>query len=579
MRQPSTMDTSISPSMGPGTKQSQPRVWQPWLAIAVAGVLVGAWWWLWGSCANPLVTSCWLAERGDRVQHFAGWLSIVGNPTLSPVTKGLSWPMPSSIVYTDSIPLLGLLMQPLGRWSPHSFQYFSLAHLAGMLVAAWGAATIARAQQLSRSGSLTLVLALALAPIGLVRALGHTGLATHGLVVWALAWLIQRHAGPWRWGALLFLSLGIHAYLTGMLLALWALAQVNAWLDGSRRQACWNLATMPISLALGYSLFGYGVPAEPASTTRIWNANLLALMDPQGKSGWFGAFPIPMPLQWEGFAYLGIPLLLALVVLAPKRFARPEEQPLFPHPPLFWGLIIAMALFALGPEIWLGPWRLLSLRSTPIESLLNPVYGLFRSTGRFVWPLYDALVIWGVCRFDQRLRKPWLMALFAGAMLVETQGPSLAVMHAKARRFEGIGEHYRQNHALAIQLIQHLQAQGITHLINATGDPQTTFAALPPFALALLAPTIQTNHAPYLARDPKGFNRLYQGRSSGAILASVQQHLPRGAKALFILRHRDLSSFSTSWTLVPVADLDASTGLYRVIRSPLKGVGHTRIGG
>lgn len=541
--------------------------------LALVGILVASWWWLWGACANPLNTSCWIAEQGDRVQHFAGWLSVLPNPSPSVVTTRLSWPIASSLVYTDSIPLLGLLLQPLGQRFPGGFQYFSLAHLAGILLTAWAAASMARTQGLSRLGSGVLVLALALAPIGLVRALGHTGLATHGVIVWALAWLMQRHYGPWRWGGLVVLSMGLHAYLTGMVLLLWGLAMVCAWRQGQRKLCLWGLLSMHVGVMAGYRLFGYDVAADPAPTDAIWNANLLALVDPQGKASWFGAIPIPMPWQWEGFAYLGLPVLLALLVLAPNRFQPPGEAPLFAYPRLFWGVLGAMALYALGPEIWLGPWKLFSLRSTPLIDLLDPIYGFFRSTGRFLWPLYDALLIWVVCRLDQRLRRPWLTLLLGGALFLESQVPTLVFMRAKASRFEAIGRGYPTSHAGPLRLIRRLQRQGITHLINATGDPQQAVPGLPAFALSLFAPEIATNHAPYLARTPAGFDRLYQGRRAEAIVASVERQLaetvPKGtAKVVYLLRLSQAKGWSGPGQLVRVAQLDAQSGLFALKGAP-----------
>ena len=375
---------------------------------------------------------------------------------------------------------------------------------------------------------------------------------------------MQRRYDPWRWGGLVGLSMGIHAYLSGMVLVLWGLAQVQAWHQGQRRPCLWGLLTMPIVLMAGYRLFGYGVAAEPASTSTLWNANLLALVDPQGKSGWFGAFPIPMPWQWEGFAYLGLPVLLALLLLAPSRFALPGEQPLFPDPRLFWAVMGAMALYALGPEIWLGPWKLISLRSTPLIALLNPIYGFFRSTGRFIWPLYDALVIWVICRLDQRLQRPWLMALMGAALVLETQLPTLRFMRAKAQRFEAIGQGYGTSHSGTLQLIRALQRQGVTHLINATGNPQQPVPGLPGFALSLFAPGIATNHAPYLARWPAGFDRLYQNQPGEAIVARVEHQLQGKGQAVYLLRSNQVTGWAGPGPMVLVAPLHASYGLYAV---------------
>ena len=44
------------------------------------------------------------------------------------------------------------------------------------------------------------------------------GVAGAPLLVWALAWLMQRRYDPWRWGGLVGLGMGIHAVIPGQIL-------------------------------------------------------------------------------------------------------------------------------------------------------------------------------------------------------------------------------------------------------------------------------------------------------------------------------------------------------------------------
>lgn len=105
---------------------------------------------------------------------------------------------------------------------------------------------------------------------------------------------------------------------------------------------------------------------------------------------------------------------------------------------------------------------------------------------------------------------------------------------------------------------------GAAHLINATGEPQEPVPGLPAFALTLLMPEIATNHAPYLARRPAGFDRPYQHQRSEAIVAWVERDLQGTGHAVYLLRSNQVRAWAGPGPLELVAPLNASDGLYAV---------------
>src|SRR4029453_1283078 len=92
--------------------------------------------------------------------------------------------------------------------------------------------------------------------------------------------------------------------------------------------------------------------------------------------------------QYEGESYpgLGILVVTALCLLTrPAAVGRALER----HWPLCLVLICA-ATFAASEHVYFGSRRLLSME---LPSWAGPISGVFRSQGRFVWPLVYFLTL------------------------------------------------------------------------------------------------------------------------------------------------------------------------------------------
>jgi hypothetical protein len=88
--------------------------------------------------------------------------------------------------------------------------------------------------------------------------------------------------------------------------------------------------------------------------------------------------------EWEGVNYMGLGIfLLAAVVLVTLRPAGlapvlgPRLLPLVV-------MAIGMALFALSNRVAFGPWELFTI---PLPEALEKFFTIFRSSGRFFWPM------------------------------------------------------------------------------------------------------------------------------------------------------------------------------------------------
>ena len=96
--------------------------------------------------------------------------------------------------------------------------------------------------------------------------------------------------------------------------------------------------------------------------------------------------------QYEGFNYLGGGVLLLLIA----AIARPLKTRLTLMPLLaiikrnqwLFTMFVGFTLFALSNVVYLGPWKILDL---PLSQSLLDLASMFRSSGRFFWPVMYAV--------------------------------------------------------------------------------------------------------------------------------------------------------------------------------------------
>ena len=70
----------------------------------------------------------WLDGGFDPTQHYLGWVFFRHSPWSIPLGLNPHFGMDisSSIVYSDSIPILAILFKPFAALLPETFQYFGL---------------------------------------------------------------------------------------------------------------------------------------------------------------------------------------------------------------------------------------------------------------------------------------------------------------------------------------------------------------------------------------------------------------------------------------------------------------------
>jgi len=207
-------------------------------------------------------------------------------------------------------------------------------------------------------------------------------------------------AAPGRSGTLLTVVTGaIHPYLAVMAFvlttALFVRCEVSRYAFAWTRVAARSAGLLAL-LALTFWAFGYiGLAVQTGGGNwGRYGADLTTFFSSMGFSRYLPELPLDQTGSDEGFAYLGGGTLLltlaSLVLVSPRDVGWRTWRSVLPL-----GLAcLALALFSMSSPVRFGGKTLVDLQW--IYGKFEHFIDIFRSAGRFVWPLYYLLVAFTV---------------------------------------------------------------------------------------------------------------------------------------------------------------------------------------
>lgn len=402
--------TPTSPPTLP-TSPSAPSAPRAFEAVAIAVLALGFFLAVHGLVpANPARFE-WMLD-GDAAQHLLGWLNFRAEPWAWPPGRiaGYGYPAGTTVVFTDSIPLLALLFKPLSPWLPAGWHYFGLWLWACYALNGWfGLRLVSRLT----SDPLVRLLAAAFfiaAPPVMLRSGGHESLMAHWIVLAGIEGCLR----PWRlrrWLVLCMVAAGVHPYLLVMALGLMIASLVTSLVTspaassaapGARITVARTAAdlgiifggTLLVMYLAGY-FSGSGHVAAPGFGH--FSMNLNAFIDP-----WFNwsrfmrQGGVGTPGQYEGFMFLGA----GMVALCVAGVALWATQPVAPSR-LLWPLLVVTGAFTLLALSNVVMWGDFQVAHVPLPDWLEQAGSVFRASGRFGWPLFYLVMLfalWSVIR-------------------------------------------------------------------------------------------------------------------------------------------------------------------------------------
>ena len=398
---------------------------RPWpLCLALSFALGVAWVFILLPASVILGDSpFWTFPRGiipgganDMGQTVVGYVAYAQAPWTLPLLQvpGMSdEPGGTNVLWLDAVPVLDVVGKIVSQASAH------VVNLIGFwLLLCFSLPGVAMTVLLRVAGARSLIAVVVgtvfadTMPFLLFR-WGHSALCGQFLIILALALYLHtvRRRLPLRdivqWGALLALAITTNVYLFAMVGACWFAAIVQIWWN---RQASWlralvsSVAVVAVIVGL-MRLMGYGgaeVASSGAEGFGDFSMNLVGPVFPQ----WSGFIPplssypsLDRRSSTEGFAYLGLGLILLLLFEA-----RSILQFIGTH----WRrhlvlavVMIGMFLFAVTNRVFVLKWLVLDV---PLPNPIMQIAALFRSSGRFFWPVGYMLVALAIAVALRRFR-------------------------------------------------------------------------------------------------------------------------------------------------------------------------------
>ncbi len=363
-----------------------------------------------GPCPlNPL-NIAWLRE-GDPATHYLGWLFYRNSPWEFPIGLNSSYglELASSILYSDSLPLLAFVFKLFSFLLPQTFQYFGIWLLlcfTFQAVFGWklvGLVTHSNLIRLLGAGMIVF------APPMICRLHSHLSLVGHFLVVASL--YLAFNSNPQRrklfWGLLLAAAALVHAYLLAMVLAVWIADLVGRMFKRHMSLQSGTLEFPALVLLVGLLCWQVGYFSIRSGVISggfgYYRMNLLSPLD---SSGWsYILRDLPQgPGDYEGFNFVGLGTILLMIISFPA--ALTVKKDVFKVVRQYWYLLLlflAFSLFAVSNAIAIGAIEF----KFPLPSSLLALANVFRSSGRMFWPVFYALsfasIVMTVRNFDRRI--------------------------------------------------------------------------------------------------------------------------------------------------------------------------------
>jgi len=359
----------------------------------------------------------------------AGYLALVKAPWTLPVlfTPLLNAPQGINIFWLDALPwvsLAGRLLHSATGVPVNLIGLFLLACLALPAVAMTTllAAAGHREPIAALSGSL-----IAVATPYLLFRWGHIALSAQFLIVLALSLYLVHRRRPRDlrlaavWSLFLPFVLLTNVYLLAMCGACWGAALMQRRVDGRISTEWAAVEVLCVAGGMLMVMEPTGILSSDLGSAASWgfgwwSMNLLSPIVPQmsGLIPPLARFRIGMPGQYEGFAWVGGGVLF-LGVLTARAWLRWLRARARAHLVLLavFGLFF---LFALSNRIYAGTFLLVDINlPAPLVGLL----GMFRSSGRFFWPIGYAFAAGSIVLTLRNFRPAVSTALLAVAALLQ----------------------------------------------------------------------------------------------------------------------------------------------------------------
>lgn len=358
------------------------------------------------SALNPFNHN-WILPFTDTLQHLTGWLYFSQEPWRFPIgiIRNYSAPLGTCIGYTDSIPFLAVFLKMFRFILPEKFHYFGLVLLLNYILQTVFAYFLI--SKFTKSNLLKILSSIffLFSSVFLMRH-WHCSLMAHWLILasFILYFTELKTVGKTKYLSfcfiLAFVSANLHPYLGIMILFLVTSSVIKESILSktlSRMDMVEYIAILLFIVVYSWYILGYfyftGLQYEGPGANQ-YTANLNTFFNPLGRSRWIPGLSNYFDTQYEGSAYLGIGVFVLVFVnffYGVVNFAKGKKIDLKIKKilPLVMSILF-LAVLAVSAKICFNEKLLLNIETSKLAHYL---FGVFQSSGRFIWPLFYFIVL------------------------------------------------------------------------------------------------------------------------------------------------------------------------------------------
>jgi hypothetical protein len=360
----------------------------------------------------------WLFEpRQDWATHYLGWGFFRNAPWQFPLGRidNYYYPIGTNIGFTDSIPLIAILLKTISFLLPDNFQYFGIWLFLCMFLNGYYSLKIFKHFKINTIVSYLLVIFILLNPIFIFRQI-HPSYSAHWLLIGSIYLyisttndinLINKNIKHFLF--LLLLSSLINVYLTVAVIGFFALFLFKIYYFEKRISLVKGILYLFSSLTMlfiswvlvGLIDFSKHTAIASSGFYGAYKLNLNSLYNPMGYSKFLPAQELISGYQQDSFMYLGLGILLLILVsliYIAINFINHKKQ-------LFSKKLIPLIVFCIVLSVFAAT-NFLSFNNKEIFKIpfldwIGKIGDIFRASGRFFWSVYYLIIFYFIIVFNK----------------------------------------------------------------------------------------------------------------------------------------------------------------------------------
>lgn len=382
------------------------------------------------SIINPTNIDLWY-QRGDWTQHYFGWVGFRNSEWQIPL--GLydnnTYPDSTSIIFTDSIPIVAVFFKIFRGILPVDFQYFGLFTWCCYIAQAVIVARIVKRICKDKTYAAIAALLFSFATIVIHRAFIHEALSAQFLILFMIETMLFARKNNIkttyiRCGICAILAAGIHMYFVLICGVVLIGVCIEVFFNKKKYHALLLLIEYVCASFVVVWIeggFSSGIDASKDNGFGAFNANLNALYNPLGKSIFLNDLDVYTWGQCDGSSYLGmggfglIIIVIIMSIISHNKIKEITKN----NKSLMISIIVVVCIamvFAIIPNITINDKLLFSIN---LPDFIEGLISNFRCNARTVWIVYYVVMLILVLVFYKCVNNYWASVVMAVIVVVQ----------------------------------------------------------------------------------------------------------------------------------------------------------------